>query len=310
MSNNRRPAGRPAPDSRQLDCFREVIATGSIRAAADALNVEPSVVSRHIARLSADLGVALFERRGRGVIPTEAAQIVLAYCRERTASDDTLRGRLDDLRGLKRGTLQVMAGDGFAEAVMDRLLAAFCRRYPGVDVTLRAGSARDIVRAIADDDCHIGFTLSAPPHASVRVFRERPRPLRLVAKAGHPIAALREPVRLAALAGHAVALAMPGAGLHALVQTATEREGVTISASFTADRAATLRRYALAGLGVTFLSERMIARELAQGTLVARRTTSKVLENSRAQVLVRAGCTLSAPLRALLAEVKLIDAVL
>lgn len=61
---------------------------------------------------------------------------------------------------------------------------------------------------------------------------------------------------------------------------------------------------------MTFLSERMIARELAQGTLVARRTTSKVLENSRAQVLVRAGRTLSAPLRALLAEVKLIDAVL
>jgi DNA-binding transcriptional LysR family regulator len=203
-----------------------------------------------------------------------------------------------------------MVGDGFAGAVMDGLLAAFCRDYPGVHVTLSIGSASEIVRALVDDDCHLGFTLSAPHHPSVRAVRERARPIRVVAAPSHPVASMREPIRLAALRSHALALAADGAGLQTLVQMAAEEEGVELPACFTADRVDTLRRYAMAGLGVTFLSERAVADELLQGRLVARRTTSTVLESNRAQVLIRTGRSPSAPLRELLKDLGLIDTVL
>lgn len=299
-----------SPDAKQLVSFRSVMATGSVRRAADDLNVEPSVVSRHLARLSADLGVKLFERKGRRLVATEAAHLLLSYSRERIASDQALHTHLDELRGLKRGILNLMVGDAFVEATVNRLLADFCRDHPGIHITLRVGGTQEVVRALVDDECDLGFTLSSPSTESVRVVRDRQRPIRMVMSPSHPLAALAEPIPLRAVFSHPVALATQGAGLRSLLELAAEQEGVELAAHFAADRVETLRRYAAAGVGITFLSERAVANELASGTLISRRTASTVLETVRAQVLVRAGRSLSAPLRVLLGDDRLLDMVL
>ncbi|MBP0644432.1 LysR family transcriptional regulator, partial [Mycobacterium tuberculosis] len=88
---------------RRLRYFYETVSRGSIRAAADRCEVEPSVVSRQIQQLEAELGCKLLERRGRNVVPTEAAELVLDHCRERWASEETLFTRLGELKGLQRG---------------------------------------------------------------------------------------------------------------------------------------------------------------------------------------------------------------
>jgi DNA-binding transcriptional LysR family regulator len=62
-------------------CLLQVIETGTLRAAADQLNTDPSAISRAIARLEADTGLTLLERRGRGVVPTDAGRLVALFAR-------------------------------------------------------------------------------------------------------------------------------------------------------------------------------------------------------------------------------------
>ncbi|WP_307354605.1 LysR family transcriptional regulator [Azospirillum picis] len=277
------------PSSKQLFYFMAVLRTGSVRAAAEECNVEPSVISRQVANLEAELGVPLLQRRGRGVVPTDAARLVLDYCRERGAGDDALRMRLAELEGLKRGHLRIMVGDGLVDAFMDTVLLAFCRHHPGIEVAVEVGGASDAVRAVAEDHCHFGLAFSPPASAAVRVVRQRPQPVRAVMAPGHAAAALPAPLSLPALASHACALAAPGTGLRALVQTATDAEGIELRPCFVANTVAPLKRFALAGLGVTFLSAHAVAPELAALQLVAVPIANPILETSRACLIVREG---------------------
>jgi hypothetical protein len=73
--------------------FFEAVRCGTIRAAADYLNVAPSAVSRQIGLLEKELDAALVERHARGVKTTEAGQCVIEYFREKASYPIFCRGR-------------------------------------------------------------------------------------------------------------------------------------------------------------------------------------------------------------------------
>ncbi|MBP0573743.1 LysR family transcriptional regulator, partial [Mycobacterium tuberculosis] len=64
-----------------LRYFLEVVRTGSIADASGRLNVAPSAISRQIAKIEAELGVALFERRPRGMVASPAGELLARHAR-------------------------------------------------------------------------------------------------------------------------------------------------------------------------------------------------------------------------------------
>ena len=63
-------------DARRLHYFMQVLESGSVRGAADALGMDPSALSRAISTLERECGVRLFQRHGRGVAATDAGQLL------------------------------------------------------------------------------------------------------------------------------------------------------------------------------------------------------------------------------------------
>lgn len=68
-------------DAKELRMFMAVVRIGSIRGAADHMDVAPSVVSRQIADTERNIGMPLFERTARGMALTEAGELVLEHSR-------------------------------------------------------------------------------------------------------------------------------------------------------------------------------------------------------------------------------------
>jgi DNA-binding transcriptional LysR family regulator len=120
----------------QLRCFAAAAQLGSFTAAAEALRVSQPAVAEQVRKLEAALGVDLFARVGRGVVPTEAGHAFAEH------ADRTLRA-LEDAAGsvAARGSLQggaVALGTFNAPSAwrLDELVTAFLARHPGMTVRL------------------------------------------------------------------------------------------------------------------------------------------------------------------------------
>lgn len=278
---------------RRLHYFLQVAEAGSIRGAADRLGIEPSVVSRQVQQLEDELGVQLLQRHGRGIIPTEAAKLVIDHCRERRSSEALLLTQIGELKGLERGEIHIVAGEGFIEELVRWVLQDFCQQYPKLVVTLEFANAVDVVRMLANDQAHIGLAFRPPIDPAIRTVETRKQPMCVITWPDHPLTRQKQPLALSDVTPYPVGLMSRGFGLSNLVQLAEYSERIQFQPSLVTNSIATLKSYVKAHLGVTFLSAHAVANEVAQGTLVALRTRNEIFESAEAQLMVRAGRQMS-----------------
>jgi len=288
----------------RLKYFNEVMACGSIRGAADKLDTAASVISRQIQLLETELGVALLERKGRGIVPTDMAAIVMDHCRDRQASEQALRARLDEVNGLQRGDIQIVTSEGFVDILMSGVVDEFCRQHPGVRVSLKVAGASDAVRAVVHDDAHIGVVFGAPADPGIRVVHTRNHPLCVIAWPDHPLARQRKRPTLKDVARYPIALMGPGFGLRQLIEMAELSENIVLSPSFIANSVVTLKRYVESRLGLTFTSANSVVKEVARGELVALRTTNPIFEAAQTRLIVRANRPLTSAARGMLEKIQ------
>lgn len=141
------PAPPPQPDHSRLDPRRlraddlryllAVARTGRLVAAADALGVDHTTVSRRITALEKSLGLRLMERGSEGWALTDAGKAVAESAR---AIEDALSRAVDAVSGQDtpslHGTVRVNAPDGFGTVFATPALARVRRRHPGLQTEL------------------------------------------------------------------------------------------------------------------------------------------------------------------------------
>lgn len=195
----------------------------------------------------------LLDRRGRGVQPTAAGDLVIEHCRERWTLDSTLQEKLQDLEGLRRGQLRVALSEGFVEEFIESVLKEFARRFPKVVIKLHMATAAEVVRGVAVDEAHIGVTLYAPSDNRVRILKERPQPIYAVMRPGHPLADVHTQVSLADLAVWPIVLAPFGSGLGTLIENAAMIERIAVEPQMVANSISAVKSLVTINDAVTFL---------------------------------------------------------
>src|SRR4051812_5531624 len=123
-------------DVRRLKVLREVAAHGSFSAAADALAFTQPAVSRQIATLEAEAGMALVERGARGVRLTAAGELLVEHAEVILDRLAAAEHELKALAGLKGGRLRVGAFPSANATLIPLALTAFDREYPEVSLSL------------------------------------------------------------------------------------------------------------------------------------------------------------------------------
>ena len=168
---------------------------GSIRRAADALNVASSALNRQILDLELDLGSSLFERLPRGVRLTAAGEVFLAYARQAISELKAVESQVEQLRGLVRGQVGIAAVESVAGELLPASITRFQAEHPNVRFRVRIGVPDDLVAALIADQVDLILTHYPPPKKHVAIAAVATQALCALVVADHPLAS-RENLRL------------------------------------------------------------------------------------------------------------------
>lgn len=131
--------------------FLAVLDHGSLLGAARALGASQPTLGRHVGELERQLGAVLFERTGRGLVPTEAARRVAQSARAMEAGADALARQLSATATEEAGTVRLSASQTVACVLLPPLLARMRLAHPGIQVELVASNAvSNLLRREAD----------------------------------------------------------------------------------------------------------------------------------------------------------------
>lgn len=276
---------------RRILYFFEAVRLGSVRAAADFLDVAPSAVSRQIAQLEQELGAPLLERHRRGVKPTEAGDRVLGYYRQRLTQQEILLESLQALRGLQSGSVVLAIGEGFIDGLAEPL-TRFSTLYPRVELQVNVCGTNEVIRQVVEDEAHIGLVFNPPGDPKIRSHAHCKQPVCVMVSPEHPLAQHKGPIPLKGLDGYRLGLLGVSYGIRQILTQAEHQSGISLLPTLTCNTFAMLKRFAMKG-GVTLLPTFVVVDELESGKLVALPLESPVFSESQVHIISRLGRQLS-----------------
>jgi len=253
----------------QLRLLVEVIDRGGFSRAAEALGLSQPAISHQMRALSTSVGLPLLEVVGRRVRLTQAGTLVYEHAKRILAEFEDAGAALDELRGLRRGTIR-MAGDTTVGIyVLPDLLGAFRHEYPSIEVRLGVDNRQGVYdRLVAGE---VDFVVVGRPWVNasipliVRPFLDNE--LIAIASPRHRLAG-RAQVTLAELAAEPFIGREPGSGTRETAEEALRAAGLAVRPVMELASNGAIKRAVARDLGVSILSRYATALELQIGHLV------------------------------------------
>ncbi len=186
---------------RQLTFFVAAAEQGSVSRAAKALSISQSSVTEAIQSLETDLGVALFDRRARGITLTHRGSAFLRHARQILTDVASARHAFTDVTEQAPGRLTLGVTSLVAGYVLSDLLARFRRAYPQTDLSIIEESGDHLQHLLIGGELDVAvlLTSSVRDRLALHVETLLVSPYRLWLPLGHPLAQ-QEAIELDALA--------------------------------------------------------------------------------------------------------------
>lgn len=173
---------------RLLRYVDEVARVGSIRQAAERLHVAPSAVNRRIQDIEDELGTPIFERLPRGMRLTAAGELFVRYIRGRAADLDRVRSEIEELQGLRRGSVRLVASQALAPRFLPGVIQAFHETHPLVGFDVRIGDHVQAAGALRSFETDLALVFNLAPEADIDRTRVVEQKLMAIMHADHPLA--------------------------------------------------------------------------------------------------------------------------
>jgi DNA-binding transcriptional LysR family regulator len=184
----------------------EVARAGSIRKAAQQLHVTASAVNRRVMDLEEKLGAPLFERRPRGVRLTAAGELFVRYIREQTGDVERMKSQIEDLKGLRRGTVRIACSQALALDFLPREIANYRTKFPLVQFDVQVLDHERAMTALAAYEVDLVLVFRPPFLANFQPLMSLRQRLVALMAADHPLAGQKKKLRLSEMVDYPVAL--------------------------------------------------------------------------------------------------------
>jgi DNA-binding transcriptional LysR family regulator len=294
-------------DPRQISCFLAAVQQGTIRAAAEQRDLEPSTVSRNISALEKHLATTLVERGRLGVRTTQAGDLLVAYLSHQESALDLLQSEFDALAGMKRGKVSIAVGEGFVGDLFDNALAAFSSAYPDITYSLSVGSTEDVLHQITSEQAHLGLAYNVAKTPLVRVHAVSDQPLVALVKRGGAYDT-GQPFEVADLAAMPCAIPPQSFGIGAMISAVEAKHGIRLKAVIETGSIPALKAFVRNDMGCTILPRFVVESEISSGLMTARPIPSKLSLHGQSSLIRKEGRKLPQAAQLLVKHLKAMSA--
>lgn len=251
----------------EFDAVVAVARLGSFRAAATQLGMSSSALSHAVAALEARLGVRLFNRTTRSVAMTDAGEQFIARVGPALAEIGGAIEGINSHRDTPTGTLRINTSAGAARMILTPIILEYLRRYPDMKLVLvTEGRLVDIVGQGFDAGIRIA---EAVPQDMIAIPIMGDQRMVVVGSPAY-VAQHGQPVVPADLHHHRCIRARMATGAiwHWEFEQRGEAVEIDVPGALTLDETTLMVEAALAGAGLTYLSEWTVREHIAAGRLI------------------------------------------
>src|SRR5438309_9924082 len=252
---------------RQLRTFKSVADLKSFSLAARRLKLSQPSVSYQVKELEETLGLPLLDRLGKRVQLTEAGTLLYGYARRMLGVLDEATVAIEEIRGIKRGTLRVGASTTVGIYLLPAALGAFKKLHPGLVISLEIGTreaVQDQVLRSELDLAVVGPALKDPDLAIVPFLSDE---LVVVAPAGHVLAGKKR-LDLKDVAAEPFVMREAASGSRWSLEKAAHKAGAKLHVAMELGSNGAIKHAVESGLGLAVISRYACALEFASGRLV------------------------------------------
>jgi DNA-binding transcriptional LysR family regulator len=245
------------------------VRSGSIRAAAQKLNVASSAINRQVLLLEADLGMKLFERGARRLRLTAAGEILIHHVRQTLRDAERAKSEIEDLRGLRRGVVNLAVIEGAAVDIVIDAIKSFRTRYPRIRFVVQTMPSDHVPPLILNGDADLGIGFNYPRMRGISQICSAKFDIGVVMRPDHPLAK-RPKLTLTDCIQYPICVADQSLSAGRLIEDALVDASAKLEPIIVCNSAELLVKLVASDLGIAFKSSLGLRREIKDKTLVFR----------------------------------------
>ncbi len=250
---------------RQLKAFVTVARQQSFVRAAEELHLTPPAVSLQVSQLEREVGLPLFDRRGKAVTLTMPGEYLLVYARRMLSTLKEADDAMARLKGAKTGRITI-GMVSTAKYFLPRLMARFREQHRGVELRMALGNREQLLRMLREAEVDLAVMGRPPRELEARAEPFAEQPHAIVAAPSHPLASERE-IPPAMLSAEEFIVREQGSGTRAAMETFFRDARISPPQVMESTSNETIKQAVIANMGLAFLSLHTAGLELQNGLL-------------------------------------------
>lgn len=253
-------------DLDQLHTFLEIVRLKSFSKAAQTCFRTQPAISAQVRQLEQELNTRLFERLGTRIALTPAGKIFAEYSEQILDLRRRAQESIQELERVPRGELIIAANEATCIYVLPEVFSEYKRQFPNVQLHVDRSYGSRVLQAVQDNLADFGITQLPVDAKKCQIVKIHSDEIRLLVPVDHPLATKRQ-VLAADMA--AFPLLLPKAGTtRAKLNSWLEAVEEQLQVSMELDSTEMIKRFVMAGLGISFLAASHCREEVAAGKLV------------------------------------------
>ena len=253
-------------DLDQLHTFLEIVRLKSFSKAAQTCYRTQPAISAQVRQLEQELNSTLFERLGTRISLTTAGKIFADYAEQILELRKRAQDAINELERTPRGELIIAANEATCIYVLPKVFSEYKKQFPNVQLHVDRSYGSRVVGAVLDNLADFGITQLPVQEKKLQVVKIHSDEIKVLVRAGHPKAG-RQAFTCFDIAGEPLLLPKSGTTRARLNSWLEPVEG-EINISMELDSSEMIKRFVMAGLGISFLAASNCAEEVKSGKLM------------------------------------------